>query len=630
MRALNKALTSVALLGLFFSTVPLASEAHAGSGTDKKPGPGSVRSPAPVGSMAGLTATASDGSIAASGTLAGVQVTNDLRCYVQRAGYSTDEFFGPGLCGTHLGVEGVLYGITGTPWTPVNQATSGSGSATDPWKIQTEVAAGSTGVSLVETDEVVDGESGYRTSIKVRNSNGTARTVTVFRAGDCYVAGSDYGYGDLPGSGVACLNQSKDQALTLTPISEGATVQEDYYGTIWGALAAMTPLSNSAVSDSAIDNGLAIRWERTVNAASSIELVSRLDLTLFVGQPPSETDSDADGLPDSWETGGARDANGNVIYDLASMGAKKDHADIFIQVVAEKSAPLSADARKIIVDSFAKAPTSNPDGTSGINVHFVDGPQLTWNESDSLKTVYNAESDGSQDWHGPWRQWLSWAPHGPSVFHYVASVNWSDAGFGGIANIDGQMSIVNNCGSRSSSRTTCKAAVTDQAANFMHELGHNLNLRHGGGDDIRYKPNYFSVMNYFYSHTGVPGVGVDFSHWGTESINVLDENSLAEPDGVIFKNAPVGLKVYHMCPGAKSNDSNGWKSEAVNKRIDWNCQKKIQGGRVVANIDGRDYNNNETLELLRPFNDWANILLTTNDSNLGFTTVDYRVGETQF
>jgi hypothetical protein len=57
---------------------------------------------------------------------------------------------------------------------------------------------------------------------------------------------------------------------------------------------------------------------------------------------------------------------------------------------------------------------------------------------------------------------------------------------------------------------------------FMHELGHNLGLAHGGGfggggnypvcasgycyftDSVNYKPNYLSVMNYLFQPTGVP------------------------------------------------------------------------------------------------------------------------------
>jgi hypothetical protein len=40
----------------------------------------------------------------------------------------------------------------------------------------------------------------------------------------------------------------------------------------------------------------------------------------------------------------------------------------------------------------------------------------------------------------------------------------------------------------------------------MHELGHNLGLNHGGDryDNINYKPNYLSVMNYSFQQTGIP------------------------------------------------------------------------------------------------------------------------------
>src|SRR6185369_4859250 len=39
-------------------------------------------------------------------------------------------------------------------------------------------------------------------------------------------------------------------------------------------------------------------------------------------------------------------------------------------------------------------------------------------------------------------------------------------------------------------------AVQFEAGIVMHELGHNLGLRHGGFEDTNYKPNYLSVMNY--------------------------------------------------------------------------------------------------------------------------------------
>ena len=43
----------------------------------------------------------------------------------------------------------------------------------------------------------------------------------------------------------------------------------------------------------------------------------------------------------------------------------------------------------------------------------------------------------------------------------------------------------------------------EDALLFIHELGHNLGLKHGGTDNLNYKPNYLSVMNYFFQFGGV-------------------------------------------------------------------------------------------------------------------------------
>ncbi len=50
--------------------------------------------------------------------------------------------------------------------------------------------------------------------------------------------------------------------------------------------------------------------------------------------------------------------------------------------------------------------------------------------------------------------------------------------------------------------TSSDVRLRFEAGTFMHELGHNLGLQHGGGlfgfgDDTNYKPNYLSVMNYY-------------------------------------------------------------------------------------------------------------------------------------
>ena len=45
----------------------------------------------------------------------------------------------------------------------------------------------------------------------------------------------------------------------------------------------------------------------------------------------------------------------------------------------------------------------------------------------------------------------------------------------------------------------------------MHELGHNLGLRHGGDDNVHRKPNYLSVMNYSFQTTGMTIDGLEIS-----------------------------------------------------------------------------------------------------------------------
>jgi hypothetical protein len=137
------------------------------------------------------------------------------------------------------------------------------------------------------------------------------------------------------------------------------------------------------------------------------------------------------------------------------------------------------------------------------------------------------------------------------------------------SNTPGQLLVISQCGDHRD-QATCPASDQGQAANLMHELGHNLGLCHGGSlkttgacdneGNQNGKPNYLSVMNYSFSHTGIPG-GVTYSRWGRHSLFMLDEDSLSEIDGVLVKDGsvPRGTKTRYWC-----GEKNRWVTVRVN------------------------------------------------------------------
>ncbi|HAW91101.1 MAG TPA: hypothetical protein DCX61_10600 [Gemmatimonadetes bacterium] len=131
------------------------------------------------------------------------------------------------------------------------------------------------------------------------------------------------------------------------------------------------------------------------------------------------------------------------------------------------------------------------------------------------------------------------------------------------------------------------------AGTIQHELGHNLNLRHGGNVNTNRKPNYNSVMSYNYQFYGVDddctpqenGV-LDYSHGVNPS---LDEENLNETLGI--------------CGGAP-----GW---------DWNQDGDALDVGLIADIN-RDWNplpsppivGDGDLEILFDYDDWSNLSYT--------------------
>ena len=250
------------------------------------------------------------------------------------------------------------------------------------------------------------------------------------------------------------------------------------------------------------------------------------------GTDPFNPDTDGDGITDGDEIYGT--AGG---LDLPALGADPLRKDIFIECdwfagefegVFRDFRPRAAAVARV-VNAFADAPVPNPYGAPpGISVHIdygqggvFDGGNLI--PGNPLFLTFPGDFALYKDAY--------FRPERLGYFHYALFANRYNAPdnrSSGVAEIVGDDLMVTLLDYVSS---------FNQSQTLMHELGHNLGLRHGGFENRNYKPNYNSVMNYRHQFTGVDTDGntwgdgqLDFS-WGVN--NPLDEAALFEPLGVL-------------------------------------------------------------------------------------------------
>lgn len=251
--------------------------------------------------------------IASSGPLSHVYVGNELSCQVSHTADTQNELFPPssipGDCGTFVtGANGVLYGpnfamhpstaasSTGaTPFTPVSQSeVTGNGSAASPFRVTTVADTGG-GLRLTQVDGYVAGDESYRTDVTIQNMTGAAQTVVVMRAGDCFLQGSDQGFGfvDQAAGAAGCSgtanNSPPGRIEQWYPITGGGNYIESNFGAVWGAVAAKAPFPNTCRCADQVDNGAGLSWRVNVPAGGSTTVAhfTSFSPTGRAGPPPS-------------------------------------------------------------------------------------------------------------------------------------------------------------------------------------------------------------------------------------------------------------------------------------------------------------------------------------------------------
>lgn len=133
-----------------------------------------------------------------------------------------------------------------------------------------------------------------------------------------------------------------------------------------------------------------------------------------------------------------------------------------------------------------------------------------------------------------------------------------------------------------------------RASTFVHELGHNLNLRHAGNQDEgsigQYKPNYASVMAYRYQVDAVR--------------REMLCSELAEDTLIDLKNLDYSDGSRPPLNEAALIEANGIGYGPV----DWNCNGIIDVAPVSKDL--RDFNwcgSSSTLQTLTDYDDWDNL-----------------------
>ncbi|MCI0363459.1 MAG: dockerin type I domain-containing protein [Phycisphaerales bacterium] len=229
-------------------------------------------------------------------------------------------------------------------------------------------------------------------------------------------------------------------------------------------------------------------------------------MTLLCGSVTGQTDTDGDGLLDSWETNGI-DANNDGTIDLVLSGANPNHKDLYVEVDAMSGRIPSPTTFTQVIVSFANAPVTNPDGLTGITLHIdpdetnvslatwtYNPPTIFWPpEYSQFKAQYfgtfaqRTDPTNSQNILNAKRQAYRYCVFADRLGITTVS---------GLAEVPGNDFMVTLGG-----WTPVGGTWQQQAGVFMHELGHNLGLWHGGpigaiNNYFNFKPNYHSVMNY--------------------------------------------------------------------------------------------------------------------------------------
>ena len=483
-------------------------------------------------------------------------------------------------------------------------------------------------------------------------AGGSGSATYVLRSDD----GSVWSWPRTGGNGVGVTRAEPSRVLGLTGVvglaaSGGSGYAVRANGTVWswgsnrnGRLGDGTTVDRSAPVQVL---GLANATEVVAGPYGGYAVVDGVPMSGL----GSDRDTDGDGLPDSWEC--ATCYVPGTSLSLYSMGARVDRPDLFLEldwmVRPEERAlgflwverpwrsykPSAESLRRIQEAFWEYGYAVNAEGRryDRINLHIDAGPDSVMDYADPSKPKWGSLSGGGEV---PFSNQAivtdggSWAKledvlagyydndQRGKVFRYGLMADKAHKNWTGIAN-----TRENSDGS--SAGGCCFIVGTgylddrdlEMAGTVMHEFGHTIGLRHGGGDDVNYKPNYLSVMNYSHQLTGMGDPlndsrsnRVNYSRW---KLNDLNEYWLLERDGLSgagFDKSSLPIVTHWACPDGRPRQSE------VRWMLDFNCNGVIDSEPVEVNLNPKD-ESGSAMDTLVSHDDWKNIVFLARDMGAG-------------
>ena len=372
---------------------------------------------------------------------------------------------------------------------------------------------------------------------------------------------------------------------------------------------------------------LASRGMKDNDAAADWVLVNFATPAGMNDVAPGVIDSDLDGIPDSAKVSGGTYAG----LDLYAMGARRGRRDIFLEVdymtgndagtiprreaLQKMESAFAAKGIAMHIDAGnLYAPTFDPGAYNlggGNAVAFSPCIELDTLGAGAGARAGCASFQMYKNGHSDVRRRL--------VFHYALFANSlnidGSAGPSGISEMSGNDMIITLGGYefKTDSEIGRNMLINMQASTLMHEFGHNLGLQHGGHENVNYKPNHYSVMNYMYQFAGMSET--------PNSVHAAERYYLANGlKGVSYcglvENSPCSDRFYMSYSDGRglpidetrlSEADNIGRGSINGAYADWDNNGKLTGGTFARNVNPKD---GYGRTVLKDYDEWSNLAIS--------------------